>query len=148
MGRNKMLKSCSFCGKIHDFNTECPKRAEYKKQQQAKYDRSSYSYERNSKADSFRNTKLWQAKRYEIRQRDLNMCRYCFLVRHRITTSFLSVHHIQPLAECFDKRLDGDNLITLCRECHENAECGKISRKKLRALIYEPMRLSPRGYDN
>ena len=140
-GRNKMLKSCSFCGKIHDFNTECPKRIEYRKRLQAKYDRSGYSYERNSKADIFRNTKVWQRKRNEIRQRDLNMCRYCFLIKHRITTQRLSVHHICPLAVDFDKRLDNNNLITLCSQCHEQAESGKISKKKLISLIFMPIRL-------
>jgi hypothetical protein len=34
-----------------------------------------------------------------------------------------------------DKGLDDDNLITLCRDCHEKAECGELSREHLRSLV-------------
>lgn len=134
-----MLKSCSTCGKIHGFDEVCPKRIEYERKRKASYDKS--KYERNSKADKFRSSKTWQRKRAEIRSRDMNICRYCFLVKHRITTADLSVHHIIPIDNDYSKRLSSRNLITLCRECHEKAEKGVISAEKLRELTVEKLKL-------
>ncbi len=118
---SNMLKICSTCGKFHKFSEICPVRLERIKQRQAQYDRSKYESERSSKADKFRNTKAWQRKRNEIKDRDLNICRCCFLCRHRIITEGLSVHHIIPLEKDFSLRLSDKNLITLCRQCHEEA---------------------------
>ena len=42
-----------------------------------------------------------------------------------------SVHHIVPLVEDYEKRLDDDNLITLCSRHHEMAEKGDIDRREL-----------------
>ena len=39
------------------------------------------------------------------------------------------------IEEDYDKRLDSDNLITLCRYHHEMAEKGNISRKELQTII-------------
>ena len=80
--------------------------------------------------DAFRSTAAWTAKSAEIRERDLYCCRLC-LAEGRITMRDLGVHHIVPLMADFDKRLDNDNLITLCRYHHEAAERGQISRKEL-----------------
>ncbi|MBR2177438.1 MAG: HNH endonuclease [Clostridia bacterium] len=135
-----VLKVCSTCGRIHEFNTVCPKRIESIKKRQTEYDRN--KYHRNSAADLFRNSKNWQRKRNEIKSRDLNICRYCFLVRHKITTSNLSVHHITSLDKDFDLRLNNNNLITLCRECHEKAEKGIIKPEKLQKLIHIPLKLT------
>lgn len=134
-----MLKSCSTCGKVHDFNEICPKRIAYERQRQASYDRSQYA--RDSRADHFRSTKAWQRKRQEVRERDLNVCRCCFLLYHRITTSGLSVHHIVPLEKSYAKRLQSGNLITLCRDCHERAESGRLTPETLKNLLRQPMRL-------
>jgi len=43
----------------------------------------------------------------------------------------LEVHHIIPIEEDWDKRLDDDNLITLSEEYHEKAERGEIPRETL-----------------
>lgn len=134
-----VLKTCPTCGKLHAFNAVCPKQIENKRQYQASQDRS--KYERSGKADRFRSTKAWQRKREEIRSRDLNICRYCFLVRHKITTADLSVHHIIPIEQDYSKRLSGRNLITLCRECHELAESGRITLETLRKLTVEKLKI-------
>ena len=134
-----MLKTCPTCGKLHAFDEVCPKQIENRRKYLATVDRS--KYERGSKADRFRSSQAWQRKREEIRSRDLNICRYCFLVKHKITTADLSVHHIVPIDKDYSKRLNSRNLITLCRECHENAEKGIISADMLRKLIVEKMKL-------
>ena len=52
----------------------------------------------------------------------------------------LSVHHIEPLEERLDLRLENDNLVTCCSRHHEMAEAGKIPREYLHALA----QVSPR----
>lgn len=53
-------------------------------------------------------------------------------------THDLQVHHIVPLSEDFEKRLDESNLITLSRLIHKRAEDGTISREELWKLISIP----------
>lgn len=135
-----MLKTCPTCGKLHAFDAVCPKQIENRRKYQAAVDKS--NYDRDSKADRFRSSQAWQRKRAEIRSRDLNICRYCFLVKHKITTADLSVHHIIPIDNDYSRRLSGRNLITLCRECHELAERGGIPAEELRRLIVEKLKIS------
>ena len=52
-----------------------------------------------------------------------------------VETHDLEVHHIVPIKENWDKRLSDDNLITLTRLVHEQAEDGTISREELLNLI-------------
>jgi predicted restriction endonuclease len=52
----------------------------------------------------------------------------------RINTEDIEVHHIIPVKEDYDRRLDGDNLISLCREHHEAAEACVIKRDTLMTM--------------
>ena len=47
------------------------------------------------------------------------------------------MHHIVPLVEDYEKRLDDDNLITLCSRHHEMAEKGDIDRRELLRIAKE-----------
>ena len=69
-----------------------------------------------------------------VKERDHYLCRMC-LAEGRITRDNLSVHHIVPLHEQFDLRLDDENLVTLCGKCHRLADAGAISREKLREIV-------------
>ncbi len=51
------------------------------------------------------------------------------------------MHHIIPLSADYEKRLDDDNLITLCRFHHEQAERGIISKRELLKLAAEEVEL-------
>ena len=50
----------------------------------------------------------------------------------------LKVHHIIPIEKDNDRRLDSDNLITLCSYHHKQAEMNKISAEELKNLIDIP----------
>lgn len=125
-----MLKSCKYCGRIHDEKYICPKKTVKKKD--------------STEIEKFRGSKLWKKKREEIRSRDY-FCRLCIrdktITKDSLRTDELSVHHIIPLNEDFDRRLDEDNLITLCSRHHEDAEAGKISRATLLKLARESVDL-------
>ncbi len=121
-----MLKSCSRCGKIHDFNHNC-----YKNRQVRGL----------SPADKFRKTYKWHKKSLDIRERDKNLCRCCLANIFNTLTQFnfdkLEVHHITPLEEDISKGLDDDNLITLCCYHHKLADDNKIPRYILSKLVDE-----------
>jgi 5-methylcytosine-specific restriction endonuclease McrA len=94
---------------------------------------------RDSKADKFRKTKAWINKSLEIRTRDKYLCVVCINNLYNTINTYnynkLEVHHITPVNEDYDKRLDNDNLITLCNYHHKMAECGDIPREELYKLI-------------
>ena len=47
----------------------------------------------------------------------------------------VETHHIIPIAEDYNKRLDLDNLITLCSFHHKMADKGEIPREVLFDLV-------------
>lgn len=124
-----MLKSCAYCGRIHDSKFNCGKKPEKKFKKKI------------SEKDKFRNTSLWQSKRDKIRERDNNLCQVCIRELYGTVNKFnyekLSVHHIEKLNEGYDKRLDDNNLITLCSRHHEMADAGLISKNVLFHIVFE-----------
>lgn len=125
-----MLKSCNICGKMHPHGEQCPHKKSKKKN--------------GRREDEFRASSQWKRKRGDIKKRDGFCCVYCRYINENLTREKynfkdLSVHHIIPLSEDFDLRLEDSNLITLCRAHHEEAEKKMISRMELmRALSSTP----------
>jgi len=130
-----MLKSCKYCGKIHDSKHDCGKKPQRKKQKNDK--------------DRFRSTAAWQRKGNEIRQRDSHLCQVCirklYDTHNQYTYNDLQVHHGIPLEEDFDRRLDNDILLTICERHHEMAESGEIPLAVVLMIIQEQEGLSGSG---
>lgn len=120
-----MLKTCSKCGIVEEDHVCTFKKKRIKKN--------------NSKADKFRKTMLWTNKSIEIRKRDKYLCVVCINNLYNTINQYnfnkLSVHHIVPIEEDYSKRLDNDNLITLCGYHHKLAEDGVIPKEELYKLI-------------
>ena len=76
-------------------------------------------------------------KREEIKKRDNYLCQVC-LKHGRFIYQDVQVHHIIPINKDYDKRLDSNNLITLCTLHHKDAERGIISVEELHSLIDSP----------
>ena len=57
-------------------------------------------------------------RREEIKSLDKGICQRCLIKFGIITIENLEVHHIEPLTTKWEKRLQNDNLITLCLQCH------------------------------
>lgn len=129
-----MLRACKYCGGIHPNGYTCPRKPKS-------------IWIGDSKIRAFRNSKDWDNKRREIRQRDHNMCVACWHnlkgTLRRISTDNLSVHHIKPLNKAWELRLNNDNLITLCTTHHESAEKGNISEKILIECVRLGVNISP-----
>ena len=111
-----MLKSCKYCGRIHDSKIDCghkPKKKRFIKDN-----------------ERIRYTRAMTAKSKAIKEQAHYMCEVC-RIDGRITYEGLETHHIVKLVDRPDLALEDDNLICLCRNCHEKAEKGEISKKFL-----------------
>ena len=122
-----MLKSCSYCGRIHDSKYICS--AKPKKNRAI------------TEADKFRWTSIWQRKREEIKKRDLYLCQICIRELYNTITKYnteeLSVHHNIPISVEYNKRLDNSNLLTVCDYHHKMCDRGEISRNEVQIIIDE-----------
>ena len=123
----KDLVTCRYCG-IVPRGHQCKHKASRQK-----------SGDRQS--DRFRNTKAWQLKREEVKQRDRYLCQVCLANLYN-TINWLNykgveVHHIDKLEENYDRRLDNGNLISLCSYHHKMADKGQIPKQVLFDLVKE-----------
>jgi 5-methylcytosine-specific restriction enzyme A len=130
-----MLKSCSYCGGIHKRGQQCPSKPKQQKN--------------ITHVDKFRWTRKWKVKREHIKQRDKYLCQVCIRERYntqqRYNFTNIQVHHIIPIVEKWNRRLDDTNLISLCSYHHKMAEDGKIPKQELWDIVFEQERTSPLG---
>ena len=136
-----MLMSCTYCGRIHEKKYICPQKA-------AADARRASRKKPYTEQDSLRNTNAWKKKSLHIRIRDKYMCQAClngigYLEGRRITTENLQVHHIIPLKADRNEAFNNENLITLCEQCHELAEKGKIPRERLVEIARKAEKIPP-----
>ncbi len=123
-----MKTRCRNCRALIDYgNTYCLKCEEKIKKQ-----RKQYTTERVKEADKYTKTATWQSLRKEIIIRDKGCCVLCFS-RGKIEYRQLQVHHIVKRVDDISLAYDRDNLVTLCRTCHEEVE--KLSPSKQRELL-------------
>ena len=119
------MVTCRYCG-IVPRGHQCP-------------NRKSRTKDGNDKAVKFRNTKAWARKSTEIRQRDRYLCQLC--LRNLYDTiewlnyKTVEVHHIIGINEDYNKRLDNDNLISLCSYHHKMADKGDIPKEVLLDIV-------------
>lgn len=119
--------TCSKCGVV-ERGHKCPHRkSRYK------------SGDRDS--DKFRNTIRWQRKRDEIKTRDRYLCQLClrnlYNTLNMVNFKNIEVHHITSIQEDYNRRLDNDNLISLCGYHHKMAEKGQIPKEELYKIVEE-----------
>lgn len=126
-----MLVSCPRCGRVHERG-RCP------------LARQPYDSSKRTDEQRFRSTSAWQKLASWTKDRDRRLCLACLHEDPpRLTTSGLSSHHIVPIKENWDERLDPDNVVTLCPLHHELAESGEIPADRLAAWVAQ----STREYD-
>lgn len=128
-----MMKSCSYCGRVHRAGETCPKKP-----------KKTRDYHKNREVSVFRGDRAWKGKRDAVKSRDMHLCRLCLdgtYGDYRHAYGFrppLEVHHIVPLEEDYSKRLDEDNLITLCPVHHKLCDANKVPRRHLTKLAKVP----------
>ena len=123
-----MYKTCSRSGIVPEDHI-CPYRRHRTK-------------DRSEKADKFRKSTRWTNKSIQIRQRDKYLCQLCirglYNTYNLYTYKGVEVHHIIPINEDYDKRLDDDNLISLCQMHHKMADNNEIPREILQKIVSPP----------
>ena len=117
-----MRKSCQYCGRSHDVGYACARRPAAKRHAKEP-----------TRVVKFRRSYTWAKKSAEIQARDSHLCKLC-ASEGRLTYEGIEVHHIEPLSERFDLRLEDGNLVSLCGKCHEKAERGIAPRALLKRL--------------
>lgn len=138
-----MLKSCKYCGRVHEASYKCPPKAAAEADRQNRRG--------DTAARAFRKSARWTNKSRQVRERDHWMCLCCKAKLYisveadsidsikDINTHDLSVHHIVPIEEEYNLRLDETNLITVCAMHHELCEAGTITREEQKKLVRESM---------
>ena len=114
-----MLKSCRYCGRIHDSKFDCGRKPVRKR--------------RIKQDEEIRYTSRMKKKSTEIKKSAGFLCEYC-LSKGILTYTNLETHHIEKLVLRPDLATENENLICLCRHCHEQAERGIISRACLKEI--------------
>ncbi len=120
------MKSCSYCGRIHQANYICQKKQARVKEP--------------TEASRLRTCRRWDKTRKRVYERDHFLCRVCFR-RGKFTSEALEAHHIQPLREAPELAYEDENIITLCQRHHKEADRGIISRDFLKDLVEAPFAL-------
>ena len=120
-----MKISCPYCGRMHERGFTCSKKPIRK----CRYDK--------REANRVHHSNRWTKLSLSIRERDKFLCVYCLRHDKRINTLGIEVHHIVPIEQDNDRAYDSENLISLCREHHEQAEKGLIDKDVLEALARE-----------
>ncbi len=122
-----MLKSCIYCGRVHDERYVCDKKPK----------RIYSRYSQETVARKTRRTHRWTEMSKRIRTRDKGIDQAAIHGldgKPYIQTRELEVHHIIPIEEDSERAYDPYNLITLSKQTHEKAERGEISREALLAI--------------
>lgn len=124
--------TCRRCGKVVPRVHKCPYKRDYKPKE-------------DTISNRFRASNKWKVKSIHIKERDKYLCRVCldnkYNTINRLNYTNLEVHHIIPIKLDYDKRLDDDNLITLCQYHHKLAEDGEIPKEYLHDLATRPISL-------
>lgn len=123
------LRSCRYCGRIHEEDYVCSRKPKDVKK-------------KRSEEDRLRGLQVWKRKRNEIKERDLYLCQICNRGLYRTINKLdfntnVQVHHIYTIKERKDLWLDNNNLICLCQFHHELAEKGSIDKIDLLLIAKE-----------
>lgn len=113
-----MYKTCSRCGKIHDYNYKCNKGKIYK----------------HNEIDKLRSSTRWTNKSIEIREASNYLCTVC-LDQGILNYEDIEVHHIEKLQDRPDLLLENENLICLCKKHHKEADKGGLKKDYLLSLV-------------
>jgi len=93
------------------------------KKRKAEVNRFYDQHSRDKRAEAFYKSKAWEATRLRVLNRDNYLCQEC--LKQRRITRVDNVHHKVELKEDWSKRLQLDNLVSLCAECHNKIHANK-----------------------
>lgn len=136
-----MLKSCSYCLKVHDSKKVCPKKHKAKIDYKKKKENLS---EVNQRENRFYSSTRWQKFRDSIMKENGYRCEVCYQVfddRRKFTVAE-ELHHVEYIRDAWDKRMDEENVICLCHNHHKLIHKNNIRNKKDLEKFIEKLRES------
>ena len=121
-----LIRLCPRCNKKINYNQKycdrCQAKAHKQKQDgNRQYDKHIRRSEANKKYDDFYHSKEWSNTKKLVWTRCNGLDLYDYYISKRITYGEIC-HHIEPLKENWDRRLDIHNLIYLSKENHNIIE--------------------------
>lgn len=147
-----LKKLCSYhgCKELVDYGTKyCNKHKDTDKERYKEYSARRLKDKEQKKYQEFYNSKEWKDLAEDIRRKYNCMCVIC-LLRHGIITDVEAVHHIKELCECWNLRLDDENLICLCESCHRKIHVeynkGEKAKDKMQEMLFELIELYEKEY--
>ena len=130
MALNKLCR----CGRTIPYNADsCENCSGYKREVYKQYN----NRRTDKKEVAFYNSNEWKVVRVVVKDREYGLCKVC---QAKEDISYVqTVHHIEELKECWDKRLDIENLIGLCESCHQDIhqEYKKKNKSKVKEWLRE-----------
>jgi 5-methylcytosine-specific restriction protein A len=93
------------------------------KKERAESNRYYDQHRRDKRAEAFYKSRAWVAARRRVLIRDNYLCQECLRQGYIIRAD--TVHHKIGLKEDWSKRLQLDNLVSLCAKCHNQLHGGK-----------------------
>ena len=121
-----LTKLCAKCHKVIPYPLQyceqCRAVAEQTKVDNKRLADSRYNKQRDPKYKAFYNSNEWKMLSNKKLQAEQYRCEKC----RRIATE---VHHIIEVKDNWDKRLDYDNLMSLCLDCHNKIH-GRFQRRR------------------
>lgn len=119
-----MKTRCNRCRKLTDYgNTYC------KECQVIISSKRNRERTKNLAIEATTKNSIWKSLRKQILRRDNNCCVLCFK-RGYITYKTLQVHHIVKRVDDESLIYEPTNLVTLCRNCHEEVEKMSVKQQK------------------
>lgn len=108
-----IYKRCGRCGNRIPSGSTCPCAERYKKDRNKDYDRN----RRDKRRDGFYHSREWKAAKAESERRHMGIDVYMYYTEGEIVPAEM-VHHIEPIEEIWDLRLDIENMIPLSNRIH------------------------------
>ena len=134
-----LLHKCK-CGKLIPQGTKYCKACEEKQQGQQSRHMQYNKHRRNKQAAEFYICAAWRKAKAEALQRFDHIDIYAYYVDHVIKGADM-VHHIVPIADDWNKRLEADNLIPLSGDTHNRIEAtydrSTADKKAMQQLLYK-----------
>lgn len=129
-----LKKLCPRCHKLIDYNLKMCKECEDKQKdieskRQKDYDKKIRYADNNVKYAKFYHSVEWIKLSEYVKMSFNGLCIMC-LLEDDVINSYDVVHHIVEIKEDWDKRLDSDNLITLCHLHHNKLHRNYTEEKK------------------
>lgn len=139
-----IYKRCPRCHKRILEGTTCPCLVQYRKAQKKERNKDYDRYRRNKKNAEFYHSRAWRMTSDTVRAKYMYIDVYAFCKTGHVIPSDM-VHHIVPISQDWNKRLDVSDLIPLSNKSH--AEIHARMKKEDENLVKRELRVCLKEFE-